>query len=118
MSHLYGDRGQLAALLSGAGLVELEEATLTLDGPATPGSTISGGLLQGLGPAGAYVASLSYTDRDHYREALHARVGSPAGDFVRIGCDNGIAPDREIGGDARSCRSSVELAPRIRGATG
>ncbi len=53
------------------------------DGPRYSGfDDLWGGLLQGIGPAGAYVASLSATDRDHYREALHAQVGSPAGDFV------------------------------------
>lgn len=81
-SHSYGDRGQLAALLSGAGLVELEEATLTVTGRYSGFDDLWGGLLQGIGPAGAYVESLSATDRDHYREALHAQVGSPAGDFV------------------------------------
>ena len=80
--HGYGSEGQLAALLDGAGLVEVKETTLTMTARYAGFDDLWNGLLSGIGPAGAYVATLSDAERAHYREALHAQVGSPAGDFV------------------------------------
>ena len=40
------------------------------------------GFLAGVGPAGTYCVSLSDADREHLREALFARVGSPMGQFT------------------------------------
>ena len=93
--HPFGSEGQLTALLDGAGLVEVEEETLTVTAHYTGFDDLWSGLLHGIGPAGAYVASLSDADRVHYREALHAQVGAPTGDFVLTAAANaarGVVP--------------------------
>ena len=39
-------------------------------------------LLEGIGPAGAYVVSLASQTRERYRTALFDQVGRPPGDFT------------------------------------
>lgn len=77
----FGDEGQLAALLSGAGLVDVEEVTIAVTGHYTGFEELWNTLLGGVGPAGAYVVSLTAEDRERYREALHEAVGRPPREF-------------------------------------
>ena len=78
----YGSEGELATLLDGAGLVDVEEATLAVTVHYTRFEELWESLLEGVGPAGAYVVSLSEERRGQYRAALFEQVGRPGGDFT------------------------------------
>ena len=78
----FGAEGELAGLLTGAGLSDVEEGTLSVTARYTGFEELWGSLLEGVGPAGAYVVSLAPDKRERYRSALFDLVGRPAGDFT------------------------------------
>jgi SAM-dependent methyltransferase len=78
----FGAEGELAALLSGAGLDDVVEQTLSVTAHYPGFEELWGSLLEGVGPAGAYVVSLSPEEQERYRDALHDQVGRPDGDFT------------------------------------
>jgi hypothetical protein len=78
----FGQEGELAALLAGAGLVDVEDAPLSVTVRYSGFDVLWSSLLEGIGPAGAYVASLGPDTRELYREALYDLTGRPAGDFT------------------------------------
>ena len=78
----YGAEGELASLLDGAGLADVEEASLSVTVHYGRFEELWESLLEGVGPAGAYVVSLSEERRELYRAALFDQVGRPAGDFT------------------------------------
>jgi len=79
---LFGAAGELAALLAGAGLAEVEEGELTVTARYSGFDELWHSLLEGVGPAGAYVVSLAPADRERYCSALFDQVGAPGGDFT------------------------------------
>lgn len=78
----FGGAGELAALLAGAGLTDVEEELLTVTAHYTGFAELWDSLLEGIGPAGAYVVSLDAGTRDRYREALLDLLGRPEGEFT------------------------------------
>jgi len=78
----FGGEGELADLLAGAGLHDVEEALLTVTARYPGFEELWASLLEGVGPAGAYVVSLASDVRERYRAALFDLVGAPAGDFT------------------------------------
>ena len=78
----FGGEGELAALLDGAGLTDVEAGLLTVTASYPGFEELWKSLLEGVGPAGAYVVSLAPDKREHYRAALFDVVGRPAGDFT------------------------------------
>ena len=80
-----GEEGQLVELLAGAGLTDVEEAPLSVTARYRGFDELWSSLLEGIGPAGAYVVSLAPEARERYREALFDLVGRPDGDFTISG---------------------------------
>ena len=78
----FGREGELGALLAGAGLDDVEEVLLDVTAHYTGFEELWDSLLEGIGPAGAYVVSLSPGTRERYRKALLDQVGRPAGEFT------------------------------------
>ncbi len=78
----FGREGELAALLAGAGLTDVDDARLSVTVRYTGFDELWSSLLEGIGPAGAYVVSLAPEARERYREALFDLVGRPDGDFT------------------------------------
>ena len=78
----FGQEGELADLLAGAGLDDVEEELLGVTVRYTGFDELWDSLLEGIGPAGAYVVSLSLEARAHYREVLLDLVGRPDGEFT------------------------------------
>jgi SAM-dependent methyltransferase len=67
-------RGQLADLWRSAGLVRVEEAPLEIELPFTSFDDYWRPFLAGVGPAGAYVASLSEAERQKVAARLRSRL--------------------------------------------
>lgn len=78
----FGGEGELAALLDGAWLDDVEEATLSVTVRYARFEELWESLLEGVGPAGAFVVSLAPDIRERYRAALFDQVGRPDGDFT------------------------------------
>ena len=78
----FGHEGELAALLSGAGLVDVTDAPLTVTVGYSGFEELWSSLREGIGPAGAYVVSLGPEARETYRAALFDLVGRPEGGFT------------------------------------
>ena len=78
----FGRTGELADLLTGAGLDDVAEELLRVTAHYTGFDELWDSLLEGIGPAGVYVVSLSPEARARYREALLGLVGRPAGEFA------------------------------------
>ena len=78
----FGRDGELAALLAGAGLGDVAEEVLTVTVRYAGFEEFWDSLLEGIGPAGAYVVSLGPEARERYRTVLHDRVGRPTGGFA------------------------------------
>ena len=78
----FGQEGELGTLLADAGLDDVEEGLLAVTASYTGFAELWDSLLEGIGPAGAYVVSLSPEARERYREVLFDQVGRPAGGFT------------------------------------
>lgn len=78
----FGAEGELAELLAGAGLEDVEEQPLSVTARYTGFDELWSSLLLGIGPAGSFVVALDEEARERYREALFAQVDRPAGAFT------------------------------------
>jgi SAM-dependent methyltransferase len=78
----FGGAGEIAELFASAGLVGIEESTLTTSTTYTGFDELWNGFLAGVGPAGAHCTALNDHDRELLRTALFDRIGSPAGAFA------------------------------------
>jgi len=94
----FGRAGEVADLLVGAGLEDVEEEQLGVSVRYTGFDELWDSLLEGIGPAGAYVVSLAPEARAHYREVLLDQVGRPDGEFT-------------LSATARAARGSVSPGP-------
>ncbi|WP_417562387.1 class I SAM-dependent methyltransferase [Microbacterium sp.] len=81
----FGRPGELAGLWREGGLVDVDEATITVEARYTGIDELWQTLLAGIGPAGTYVLSLARDDRDRLRSALSERVGHPGDAFSLAG---------------------------------
>lgn len=80
----FGRSGELADLLTGAGLLDVEESTLTVGTAYASYDELWSSFLAGIGPAGSYAVGLPPERRDALRAALNDRLGRPVGGF-RLG---------------------------------
>lgn len=78
----FGRPGEIAELFAAAHLQEVTESTLRVASSYSSFDELWRGFLSGVGPAGAYCASLPAADRDRLRVALLDRLGSPEGSFT------------------------------------
>jgi SAM-dependent methyltransferase len=76
-----GRPGELAALWQDSGLRDVTDGSLTVSSQYRDFDELWESVLGGAGPVGAHIASLEASRRDAVRDALHVRVGSPAGPF-------------------------------------
>jgi hypothetical protein len=72
--------GELAALWRAHGLLDVEERPLTVSTRFTSFDDYWTRFLEKQGPAGAYVAAMSETDRERLRLRLRERLVGPAAD--------------------------------------
>lgn len=90
----FGRSGEIASLLQGTGLEGVAETTIEVAATYRGFEELWSGFLAGIGPAGAYCASLSDDVRAALRSALFVRVGSPTGRFTMAAiarCASGVA---------------------------
>lgn len=78
----FGRDGEIAALFAGTGLRELMSGALDVRAGYEDFDDLWEGFLGGVGPAGAYCASLVATRRDALKAQLAGRLGHPAGPFA------------------------------------
>ena len=74
--------GELGALWEGAGLREVRTDALVVEAGYADFEDYWSPFLSGLGPSGAYCASLGDDARAALRDACFARLGSPSGPFT------------------------------------
>lgn len=77
----FGGPGEIAELLTAAGFEEVEEAQLSVSSSYRDVDELWSGLLEGVGPAGAFLVSLGAEEQTAVREELVARLGVPTGPF-------------------------------------
>ncbi len=75
----FGKEGELADLLSTAGLGDIVETTLTVSSTYEDFDELWTTFLSGVGPAGAYLLTKSPDDQAALREALDHRLDRPSG---------------------------------------
>lgn len=75
----FGRSGEIADLFELAGMVDVEESTLSVTTSYDDFDELWSGFLAGVGPAGAYCTSLGDEDRMRLRSALFVRLGEPGG---------------------------------------
>jgi SAM-dependent methyltransferase len=78
----FGRSGEIAQLFASAGLEDIVESTVSTASTYASFEELWNGFLAGVGPAGAYCASLPTENRDRLRTGLLARLGSPIGSFT------------------------------------
>ena len=78
----FGREGEIVELFAAAGLRDLVESTLTVESTYAGFAELWDGFLAGIGPAGAYCASLPDDRRELLRDGLYRRLGSPADGFT------------------------------------
>jgi SAM-dependent methyltransferase len=78
----FGGPGEIAELLTAAGMVDVVETTLTVTSTYEVFDELWEGFLGGIGPAGAFCLSLSPERRTDVRAEMFRRLGSPAGGFA------------------------------------
>lgn len=91
----FGRAGEVAELFQAAGLVNVEETTISVSATYANYDELWSGFLAGIGPAGAYCTSLTEAKRASLRAELFTRVGSPAGEFslqAAARCAKAIVP--------------------------
>ncbi|GAA3608733.1 class I SAM-dependent methyltransferase [Microlunatus ginsengisoli] len=76
-----GREGELSALFASQTLTQVTETTLTVGSRYGDFEELWNGFLAGVGPAGAYCASLPPRRQAALRDALFDRLGRPAGSF-------------------------------------
>ena len=76
-----GRPGELAALWRDQGLRDVADGSLTVSSAYSGFDELWESFLGGAGPVGMHAVSLDEARRDAMREALHRRLGSPAGPF-------------------------------------
>jgi SAM-dependent methyltransferase len=74
--------GELAALWSRAGLLDVAGAQLVVEAAYDDFDDLWEPLITGVGPSGAFASGLDADARDALRAALHRRLGAPDGPFV------------------------------------
>ena len=92
----FGRAGEVAELFQAAGLVDIEETTISVKATYANFDELWSGFLAGIGPAGAYCNSLTDAQRVGLRAELFTRVGSPAGEFsldAAARCAKAVVPD-------------------------
>ena len=77
----FGRASEIAELFQAAGLVNVEETTISVSATYADYDELWSGFLAGIGPAGAYCTSLTDAKRASLSAELFTRVGSPAGEF-------------------------------------
>ncbi len=92
----FGTReGEIAALLEGAGLVDVRKEVLLAEATYTDFEDWFSPFPLGVGPVGAYYLSLDDDRRTALREATRAALGEPEGPFTleaRAWCATGVVP--------------------------
>ncbi len=91
----FGRQGEIAELLDVAGFGDVAETTLEVSSTYDDFDELWAGFLAGIGPAGAFCASLSEARRAAVREELFHRLDSPTGPFTLDAvarCGSGQAP--------------------------
>lgn len=78
----FGRPGELSQWLADAGLRDVVEAELTVGSTYTGFDELWQGFEAGIGPAGSYCLTLPTDHRGALHDALHERLGSPAGPFT------------------------------------
>ena len=78
----FGRPGEIAQLFESAGMDTVVESTLRVSSRYRDFDELWQGFLAGVGPAGAFCASLVEDDRTRLRAALFRRFGSPDGPFT------------------------------------
>ena len=77
----FGRASEIAELFQAAGLVNVDETTISVSATYADYDELWSGILAGIGPAGAYCTSLTDAKRASLSAELFTRVGSPAGEF-------------------------------------
>lgn len=77
----FGREGELAAWLTDAGFVDVEEVDLHVSAEYSDFGELWAGFRHGIGPAGAYCRSLTDETRASVEREMFRRVGSPTGGF-------------------------------------
>ena len=91
----FGQRGEIAELLTSAGFLEVVETTFDVESTYTGFDELWSGFLAGIGPAGSFCMSLTEPQRTALRDDLFLRCGSPSGAFTlsaRARCAHGRSP--------------------------
>jgi SAM-dependent methyltransferase len=78
----FGRPGEIPALLEAAGLLDVEESTLTVESEYRDVEELWSGLLHGIGPAGSHCVSLPDGPREAVRLGIESRLGTPRGPFT------------------------------------
>jgi SAM-dependent methyltransferase len=78
----FGRGGELGALFRDAGLGDVESGALVVEAAYTGFDDFWNPVLGGVGPGGAYCASLDPERQEALREACFTRLGSPRGAFT------------------------------------
>lgn len=78
----FGRPGEIVELFEAAGLVDIAESQLTVSSTYRDFDELWSSLLEGIGPAGAFVLSLPHDRREQLRQYLYERVGNPDGPFT------------------------------------
>lgn len=82
VARLGSKEGDLAALLTHAGLHDVRETTLSASAHYRDFADWWGPINEGIGPAGTYYLSLDDAHRDAVREASTQQLGNPVSSFV------------------------------------
>lgn len=82
VARLGSREGDLTALLTHAGLRDVQETTLSAGAAYRDFADWWGPITEGIGPAGAYYLSLDDAHRDAVHEACVQQLGNPQGSFV------------------------------------
>lgn len=77
----FGGPGEIVELFEEVGLSDVEEAELLVSSVYTGVDELWDGLLEGVGPAGAFLVSLDAGQQAAVRDELVARLGHPRGAF-------------------------------------
>ena len=78
----FGRPGDIVDLFGAAGLVDIDESELSVSSTYGEYGELWSSLLEGIGPAGAFLLSLPDDRREQVRQDLYERVGKPDGAFT------------------------------------
>ena len=81
VARLGSREGELAALLTHAGVRDVQETTLSASAQYQDFTDWWSPIEQGIGPSGMYYRSLGDAHRDAVRKAAERQLGSPEGSF-------------------------------------